>query len=68
MDESMRHDLARTLREFLTTELSASDQENVRVLISNSDTEQGDGRAFVPGTFIMNVIDVTIFGETLLVC
>jgi hypothetical protein len=66
MDESMRHDLARTLRECLTAELSASDRENVRALISNSDTSRAT-TGFVPGTFIMNVIDVTIFGETLLV-
>jgi len=66
MDDSMRHDLARTLREWLTTDLSASDQEKVRSLISDSEAGRPT-TGFVPGTFVMNVIDVTVFGETLLV-
>jgi hypothetical protein len=66
MDDSTRHDLARTLHEYLKTDLSASDQEKVRSLISDPEASRL-AADFVPGTFVMNVIDVTVFGETLLV-
>jgi hypothetical protein len=66
MEDPTRNDLARILREWLRTDLSDSDQERVRALISDAETGRPTTE-WVPGTKVINVIDVTVFGETLLV-